>query len=63
MDNHLYNLFSQIVQNRRSIYRIRKFYLKDATRCQRCKDLWQKILKNKEEETKLLIEVLKAHKF
>jgi len=63
MDNHLYNLFSQIVQNRRSIYRIKKFYLKDANRCQRCKDLWQKILKNKEEETKLLIEVLKGHKF
>jgi hypothetical protein len=63
MENHLYNLFSQLVQDRRSIYRIKKFYLKDAGKCKKCRELWQKILKNKEEETKMILEVLKEHNF
>jgi len=63
MDNHFYNLFSQLVQDRRSIYRIKKYYLKDAVKCKKCKELWQKILKNKEDETKMILEVLKEHKF
>lgn len=63
MDNHFYNLLSQIVQNRRSIYRIKKYYLKDAGKCKKCKEVWQKILKNKENETQILLNLIKEHKF
>ncbi|GIW67302.1 MAG: hypothetical protein KatS3mg096_170 [Candidatus Parcubacteria bacterium] len=62
MNNHIYNLFSQLVQNRRSIYRIQKFYLKDARGCKKCLDFWKQVLKQKEAETKELINLIKAHK-
>jgi hypothetical protein len=62
MQNHLYNLFSQLVQDRKSIYRIQKFYLKDSRGCKKCQDFWGKILKQKEAETKELIDLIKSHK-
>ena len=62
MNNHLYNLFSQLVQDRRSIYRIQKFYLKDARGCKKCLDFWKKVLQQKEAETKELVNLIKAHK-
>ena len=62
MNNHLYNLLSQLVQDRRSIYRIQKFYLKDSRGCQKCQNFWKKVLKQKELETEELIRVLKNHR-
>jgi len=62
MDNHLYNLLSQLVQDRRSIYRIKKFYLRDAKKCKTCVKFWQELLKAKEAETQRILEILKEHK-
>lgn len=62
MDNHIYNLYSQLVQNRRSIYRIAKFYLKDSRKCQKCQTFWKKLLKQKEAETEELWSLIKNHK-
>jgi hypothetical protein len=62
MNNHLYNLFSQLVQDRRSIYRIQKFYFKDARGCKKCLNFWKKLLDQKENEMKELITLIKEHK-
>jgi len=62
MNNHYYNLFSQLVNDRRSIYRIQKFYLKDARGCKKCQAFWKKALEQKEKEVKEILELIKAHK-
>ncbi len=62
MNNHLYNLYSQLVQDRRSIYRIQKFYLRDARGCKKCQDFWKKILKEKEANTQVILQLIKNHK-
>jgi hypothetical protein len=61
MNNHIYNLFSQLVHDRRSIYRIQKFYLKDARNCKKCQDFWKKLIKQKEEESKLILKIIESH--
>lgn len=60
-NNHIYNLMSQLVQEHRSLWRLRKHYLKDAKGCKKCKDLWQRLIKEKEEQIKIISEILKAH--
>lgn len=62
MNNHLYNLYSQLVQDRRSIYRIQKFYLRDARGCKKCQAFWKKVLKAKEAETEEIFQLIKSHK-
>lgn len=62
MNNHLYNLYSQLVQERRSIYKIQKFYLKDANLCKKCRNFWKKILKEKENATQEILNLIKVHK-
>lgn len=62
MENHLYNLYSQLVQDRRSIYRIRKYYLKDSRGCKKCQDFWKKLLREKETNCSAILALLKAHK-
>lgn len=62
MKNHIYNLLSQLVQDRRSIYRIQKYYLKEARGCKECLKFWKEVLARKEEETELIINLLKKHK-
>lgn len=61
MDNHLYNLFSQLVQDRRSIYRINKFYFKDAKNCKKCKEFWRKLVAEKEKIATEVLELIKNH--
>ncbi len=62
MNNHIYNLLSQLVQDRRSIYRIQKYYLKDVKNCKICSNFWKTLLKQKEEEARKILEILKNHK-
>jgi len=63
MDNHIYNLFSQLVQDKRSVYRIRKFYIQDAKRCKKCQGLWKRILNEKEKQIEDILKLIKEHKF
>lgn len=62
MKNHHYNLYSQLVQERRSIYRIQKFYLRDAKGCKKCQDFWRKLLKEKENLTSEILRLIENHK-
>ncbi|MCS7184019.1 MAG: hypothetical protein NZ866_01570 [Patescibacteria group bacterium] len=62
-NNHLYNLLSQLTQEHRSLWRIKKYYLKDSGSCKKCKDFWKKLEKEKENHIREIVEILKDHKF
>lgn len=61
MDNHTYNLAQQLVQENKTLWRIDNHYLEDAVECDRCKALWEKIKKMKEETMKDMSDLLKEH--
>lgn len=61
-NNHIYNLMSQLVTEHRSLWRLKKFYLKDAKGCKKCREFWTKLIKDKESHVKEILNLLKEHK-
>ena len=61
MDNHLYNLMIQLVQENKSLWRIRNKYLTDAGDCEKCKAFWDKMIEEKSDHVAELNELLKDH--
>lgn len=61
MDNHLYNLMLQAVQENKSLWRIQHKYLEDAGHCQRCIDFWKKMEEDKKAHVAELTELIKKH--
>lgn len=61
MDNHAYNLMMQLVQEHKSLWRIKNEYEKDALNCQECKVFWKKMEKDKLEHIKELEGLIKKH--
>jgi hypothetical protein len=55
-NNNLYNLMTQLTQEARSLWRIKKEYMKDAGKSKELKQFWTEVAKEKE----VLIEDLKA---
>ena len=60
-DNHLYNLMSQIVEEHRSLWRIKESYKSDAGDCAECKAFWEKLEKDKEDHIEELTKLIKGH--
>lgn len=54
--NNVYNLMTQLVQEQKSLWRIKNDYLKDAGKDKELKAFWDEVATEKE----LLIEDLKA---
>ncbi len=46
--NHVYNLMNQLVQEHKSLWRIKNDYMKDSKDCPECTTLWKKLEKEKE---------------
>lgn len=61
MDNHVYNLMLQLVQENKSLWRVKNEYKKDANGCEECKKFWQKMEKDKENHVLELTALLKNH--
>lgn len=61
LNNHLYNLMSQMVQEHRSLWRIKNEYKKDVGGCSACKTFWEKLEQNKEDYIKALTGLIKNH--
>lgn len=55
-NNNLYNLTTQLVQEQKSLWRIKNNYIKDAGKNKEIKEFWSEIVKEKE----ILIEDLKT---
>lgn len=59
--NHLYNLFAQITEEHKSLWRIREYYLKDATGSPADLAFWNKLAEDKENHIKELEAKIKEH--
>ena len=61
LDNHIYNLMLQFVQEHKSLWRIKNEYKKDAGGCPDCKTFWEKMEQDKENHVNELTEIIKNH--
>jgi len=60
-DNHSYNLMNQLVQEHKSLWRIKNDYLEDAEGCAECVEFWEKMVADKEEHVAELTALIKDH--
>jgi hypothetical protein len=61
LPDHVYDLMNQMVQESKTLWRIKKHYKENAKECPRCQNLWRKLEKEKESHLKELEELLKEH--
>jgi hypothetical protein len=61
LDNNTYNLMAQIVEESRSLWRIKNEYKKDAGMCKECMDFWDMLIKDKEHHIKDLEKLIRSH--
>ncbi|MDP3982315.1 MAG: hypothetical protein Q8P70_02100 [bacterium] len=65
LQNCPYNLHSQLVQEHKSLWRIKNYYLADAERCQdcsgECRSFWEELAQEKEDRIEEIKELLKVH--
>ena len=61
LDNHIHNLMTQLIQENKSLYRIKNQYKKDAGDCVDCGKFWNKMEQDKEEHIKELQKLIKMH--
>ena len=61
LDNYLYNLMIQLVEENKSLWRIKDEYIKDAEGNPDNVAYWQKLAKDKEAHVNELLELIKNH--
>jgi hypothetical protein len=61
LDNHLYNLAAQLVEDHRSLWRMRDQYANDAGECSKCREIWEKMAKSRAQELAAMTELLREH--
>lgn len=61
LDNHGYNLMTQLVEEHRSLWRIRDAYIRDSGGCQECIEVWQRLAREKENQIRQLEALLRSH--
>lgn len=61
LNNHLYNLVLQLVQENKALWRINNNYKKDSGDCAKCQEFWEKMEKDKENHVNELQELIKEH--
>lgn len=61
IDNHVYNLTLQLVQENKSLWRIKNNYMEDAGDCADCQAFWNKMTLDKEEHIEEITGLLKTH--
>jgi hypothetical protein len=60
-ENHTYNLMAQMVEEQKSLWRIKRMYKKDAKGCKEDLAFWKKMEKEKEETLNELGMLLESH--
>ena len=61
LDNHVYDLLNQLVQESQSLWRIQREYIAGASHCEDCKKYWEKLAKDKEEHIEELEKIVANH--
>jgi hypothetical protein len=59
-NNNLYNVMTQLIQEQKSLWRIKNMYVKDAGTDKDIKLFWNELAKDKEEAIKILKEIVKS---
>lgn len=60
LDNHIYNLMAQMVEENKSLWRIKDKYLTDSMDCPECQAFFQKLAQKKEEVISELFALIKS---
>jgi len=61
LDNHIYNLMAQIVQESKSLWRIKNEYKRDAEGCAMCHSLMADLERQKEDNLRRMEVILRDH--
>jgi len=61
LDNSLYNLMIQIVEENKTLWRIKNMYKKDARHCDECEKFWNDLEADKEQHVTDLKELIIKH--
>jgi len=61
LDNKVYNLMMQIIQESKSLYHIQRHYCDDSKGDKKCDEMWEELKKDKEEHINKLVGMLKAY--
>lgn len=61
LNNHVYNLMRQLVEEHTSLWRIKNHYLNDGDGCEDCESFWKELEKDKEDHINKLKELVKKH--
>ena len=61
LDNNTYNLMEQMLEESKSLWRIKTSYKDDAAGCDECIAFWDKLLKDKGDHIKELERLVKSH--
>lgn len=61
LNNHIYNLLLQMTEEHKSLWRIKKEYLKDAGKCKECLAFWKNLAGEKEKQITGLNKLIKKH--
>lgn len=61
LDNNMYNLMEQMVEESQSLWRIKHHYKKDAADCPECRKFWENLEKDKEQHIADLEELVRHH--
>ena len=61
LDNHAYNLMMQLIEEHKSLWRIKNDYKNDSSGCEECQEVWDKLQSSKEGYIKELEDLVKKH--
>ncbi len=61
LDNNTYNLMTQLLEEHKSLWRIKDVYKRDAEHCGECVDFWDRLEKSKEDYVRELEELIREH--
>jgi hypothetical protein len=61
IDNTLYNLMEQTVEESKSLWRIQNNYLSDAESCSECREFWERLRDDKEQHCRDLLNLMSSH--
>ena len=61
LDNSLYNLMIQMVEENKCLWRIKNMYKQDARHCNDCERFWTDLEAEKEQRVTELRKLIKSH--
>jgi transcription termination factor NusB len=61
LDNNLYNLMMQMVEENKSVWRIKTNYEQDAAGCDECLSFWKRLLEDKERHIEEIEQLIRSH--